>query len=71
VKFKWYYIAIPLGIFLLYEMLAPKATLLKGNKSNTSTSWLAGLGSAGTGLSNLVDSLTGIGSSTSTDATGD
>ncbi len=69
--FKWYYVAIPLGVFILYEMLSPKATMLKPQTPASGTAaTLTGLGVLTTGLSNLWHTVAGS-ISPSTDATGD
>jgi hypothetical protein len=59
-KFKWYYIAIPVGLVLAYLLFSGKSTILRG-KAGTNTSGaggiLAGIGSVLTGGSKLWDSV--------------
>jgi len=70
--FKWYYIAIPVGVWILYEMFSPKATILKPSTPASGTAaTLTGLGVLTTGIANLWHTVAGSSSSPSTDATGD
>lgn len=70
--FKWYYLAIPVGIFILYEMLSPKASLLKPSSPASGTAaTITGLGTLTKGLGSLWTDVFGPPSTPSTDATGD
>lgn len=75
---KWYYIAIPAGLVLLYFMLKPSKTVSTrpAGSSGGIGGTLTGIAAASNGLSNLWDSVfnsnssSSSSSSTSTDGEG-
>ena len=62
-KFKWYYIAIPVGLILAYLMLKPSKALKSGQGGSGAGGTMTGAGNLLSGASKLWDSITGSSSS--------
>jgi hypothetical protein len=55
---KWYYIAIPAAVVILYLLFSSKSTILKNQASSSGLGGtLAGVGAASTGLAGLYDKI--------------